>query len=173
MLASQIKHSLRAFKRQKAYMIINIIGLAIGIASSVLISLYVYHEMGYDSFNEKKEQLYRVNLMDNIGGQGGNMWATASIVGPTVAEEFPEVEAFMRIAPAGGSVIKINNQSFFLSRFRPIVVLKGAVQSGLKNVRLRKILVIKECISSWWIVIFRFLFRKSCTNKRRLLDLIF
>ncbi len=55
MLVSQIKHSLRAFKRQKAYMIINIIGLAIGIASSVLISLYVYHEMSFDSFNEKKE----------------------------------------------------------------------------------------------------------------------
>ena len=94
-------------------MIINIIGLAIGIASSVLISLYVYHEMSYDSFNEKKEQLYRVNIMENMGGQAGNTWATASIVGPTVAEEFPEVEAFMRIAPTGGSIIKINNQSFF------------------------------------------------------------
>ena len=66
-------------------MIINIIGLAIGIASSVLISLYVYHEMSYDSFNEKKEQLYRVNIMENMGGQAGNTWATASIVGPTVA----------------------------------------------------------------------------------------
>lgn len=112
MLKSLIKHSLRAFKRQKAYLIINIIGLTIGIVSSVLISLFVVHELTYDNFNENKDRLYRINLLANIGGQGGNIWATASVTGPTVAEEFPEVEAFMRIAPAGGSVIKIDNTSF-------------------------------------------------------------
>ena len=70
MLKSLIKHSLGAFKRQKSYLIINIIGLTIGIASSVLITLFVVHELTYDSFNEKKDRLYRVNLKANIGGQG-------------------------------------------------------------------------------------------------------
>ncbi len=93
-------------------MAINIIGLAIGIASSVMITLYVIHEMSYDNFNEKKDRIHRINLVANIGGQGGNIWATASVTGPTVAEEFPEVESFLRIAPAGGSVIKIENNSF-------------------------------------------------------------
>lgn len=112
MLFSLIKHSLRALKRQKAYMIINIIGLAIGIASSVLITLYVIHEMSYDNFNENKDRIYRINLMGKIGGQELNIWATASIAGPTVAEEFPEVESFLRMNGAGGSVIKIDNNSF-------------------------------------------------------------
>ena len=112
MLFSLIKHSLRALKRQKAYMIINIIGLAIGIASSVLITLYVIHEMSYDNFNENKDRIHRINLMGKIGGQELNIWATASITGPTVAEEFPEVESFLRMNGAGGSVIKIGNNSF-------------------------------------------------------------
>ena len=112
MLFSLIKHSLRALKRQKAYMIINIIGLAIGIASSVLITLYVIHEMSYDQFNENKDRIHRINLMGKIGGQELNIWATASITGPTVAEEFPEVESFLRMNGAGESVIRIDNNSF-------------------------------------------------------------
>lgn len=93
-------------------MAINIIGLAIGIASSVMITLYVIHEMSYDNFNTKKDCIYRVNLLGKIGGQEVNIWATASIIGPTIAEEFPEIESFLRLNGAGGSVVKIGNTSF-------------------------------------------------------------
>ncbi len=112
MILSLIKHSLRTFKRQKSHMIINMTGLAIGIASSVMISLYVIHELSYDRFNEKKDRIFRVNLMGKIGGQELNTWSTPSIMGPTMLSDFPEVESFLRLNGAGGSVVKIGERSF-------------------------------------------------------------
>ena len=112
MFFNYVKHSLRAFKRQKTYMIINIIGLAIGIASSVMIAMYVLHEVSYDHFNVKKDRIFRLNLYGKIGGQEIDVWATASVCGPTIAEEFPEVESYLRLSEAGGSVVKIGSTSF-------------------------------------------------------------
>jgi putative ABC transport system permease protein len=93
-------------------MVINIIGLAIGIACSVMISVYVIHEISYDHFNEKKDRIYRLNLFGKIGGQEVDIWATASVCGPTIVQDFPEVESFLRLNAAGGSVVKIGNISY-------------------------------------------------------------
>ena len=69
MLNNLLKHSIRSFKRQRAYVIINILGLAIGIACSLLITLYVINEASYDRFNEKKDRIFRVILNGKIGEQ--------------------------------------------------------------------------------------------------------
>ena len=69
MLNNLIKHSLRSFKRQRAYIIINILGLSIGIACSLLIALFVINEASYDRYNIKKDRIFRVILNGKIGGQ--------------------------------------------------------------------------------------------------------
>ena len=69
MFNNLIKHSFRSFKRQRAYVIINILGLSIGIACSLLIALFVINEASYDKFNLKKERIFRVILNGKIGGQ--------------------------------------------------------------------------------------------------------
>ena len=69
MINNIIKHSLRSFKRQRSYIIINILGLSIGIACSLLIALFVINEASYDKFNQKRDRLYRVVLDGKIGGQ--------------------------------------------------------------------------------------------------------
>jgi putative ABC transport system permease protein len=69
MFNNLIKHSLRSFKRQRAYIIINVLGLSIGIACSLLISIYVLNEASYDRFNVKKDRIFRVILNGKIGGQ--------------------------------------------------------------------------------------------------------
>ncbi len=69
MFKNLIKYSLRSFKRQRAYIIINIFGLSIGIACSLLIALYVMNEVSYDKFNTKKDRIYRLILNGKIGGQ--------------------------------------------------------------------------------------------------------
>ena len=69
MFNNLIKYSLRSFKRQRSYIIINILGLSIGIACSLLIALFVINEASYDRFNTKKDRIYRVNLDGKIGGQ--------------------------------------------------------------------------------------------------------
>ncbi len=59
MFNNLIKYSLRSFKRQRAYIIINILGLSIGIACSLLIALFVINEASYDKFNLKKDRIFR------------------------------------------------------------------------------------------------------------------
>ena len=112
MFNNLIKHSIRSFKRQRAYIIINILGLAIGIACSLLITIYVINEASYDRFNEKKDRIFRVVLNGKIGGQEITGAFTPAIMGPTLPEEFPEVEDFLRMNDVGPTVVEFDQQYF-------------------------------------------------------------
>ncbi len=117
MIKNIIKHSLRNLNRQKAYVSINIIGLSIGIACSLLISLFVINELSYDQFNTKKDRIYRVTLHGKISGQEAHVSSTASPIGPTMTQEFPEVEDFVRMNFWGETVVKYNEKSFIENNF--------------------------------------------------------
>jgi putative ABC transport system permease protein len=112
MLNNLIRHSLRSFKRQRAYIIINILGLSIGIACSLLIALYVINEASYDKFNTKKDRIFRAILNGKIGGQEITIATSAAVMGPTMLREFPEVEDFLRMSGRGPTVMEYNNQTF-------------------------------------------------------------
>ena len=112
MLNNLIKHSLRSFKRQRAYIIINIAGLSIGIACSLLITLFVINEASFDKFNTKKDRIFRVILNGKIGGQELTTSYTAAVLGPTMLKEFPEVEDFLRMSRIGPTVVEYNKQTF-------------------------------------------------------------
>jgi putative ABC transport system permease protein len=112
MFTNLFKHSLRSFKRQRSYIIINILGLSIGIACSLLIGLYVINESGYDKYNLKKDRIFRVILNGKIGGQEVTVSSTPAIMGSTLVNEFPEVEDFLRMNGQGPTVLEYNNQQF-------------------------------------------------------------
>jgi putative ABC transport system permease protein len=112
MFNNLIKYSLRSFKRQRAYIVINILGLSIGIACSLLIALYVINESGYDKYNLKKDRMFRVILNGKIGGQEITGSYTPAVMGPTLPREFPEVEGFLRMDGVGPTVVEYNKQSF-------------------------------------------------------------
>ncbi len=141
MLNNLIKHSLRSFKRQRAYIIINVLGLSIGITCSLLISLYVINEASFDKFNVKKDRIYRTILNGKIGGQEVTIATSPAIMGPTMLREFPEIEDYCRMTQIGPSVVEYLNQSFtdehileadssFFNLFS-IPVLKGDVRNLL------------------------------------------
>jgi len=112
MFKNLIKHSFRSFKRQRAYIIINIIGLSIGVACSLLIALFVINEASYDKFNTKKDRIFRTILNGKIGGQEVTISTSAAIMGPTMIREFPEIEDFLRMTGRGPTVIEYNDQVF-------------------------------------------------------------
>ena len=60
MLKNYIKIAFRNMQRQKAYSIINVSGLGIGMAACILILLFVQNELSYDSYHDKSNQIYRV-----------------------------------------------------------------------------------------------------------------
>ncbi len=112
MFKNLIKYSLRSFKRQRSYIIINILGLSIGIACSLLIALFVINEASYDSFNVKKDRIYRLILNGKIGGQEITGAFTCSPIGPTMLREFPEVEDYLRMSGRGPTIVEYEDLTF-------------------------------------------------------------
>jgi putative ABC transport system permease protein len=112
MFSNLLKYSLRSFKRQRSYIIINVLGLSIGIACSLLIALYVINEASYDKYNEKKDRIYRTILNGKIGGQEITAATSAAIMGPTLLKEFPEIEDYLRLSRRGPTVVEYNSQTF-------------------------------------------------------------
>ena len=145
MFRNLIKHSISSFKRQRSYIIINILGLSIGIACSLLIALYVINEASYDQYNVKKDRIYRTILNGKIGGQEVTVSSTPAIMGPTMVKEFPEIEDFLRMNGGGPTVMEYNNQTFTedhiieadssFFNFFSIPVLKGDVKNLLNAPR--------------------------------------
>ncbi|HAN17349.1 MAG: hypothetical protein A2X13_00700 [Bacteroidetes bacterium GWC2_33_15] len=117
MIKDTFKHSIRSFSRQKGYVLINILGLSIGIACSLLIALYVIHELSYDTFNEKSDRIYRIILDGKIGGQELQASSTATPIGPTMLQEFPEVEDYARLNIEGETIIKYEDKNFTEDKF--------------------------------------------------------
>jgi putative ABC transport system permease protein len=112
MINNILKHSLSSFKRQRAYIIINILGLSIGIACSLLITMYVINEANYDRFNEKKDRIFRVILNGKLGEQEIIGAYTPAIMGPSLPGEFPEVEDFLRMNDVGPTAVEYQQQFF-------------------------------------------------------------
>jgi len=145
MLNNLIKLSLRSFKRQRVYIIINILGLSIGIACSLLIALYVINEASYDKYNTKRDRIYRTILNGKIGGQEVTAASSPAIMGPTMVKEFPEIEDFLRMNNNGPTVLEYNNQTFTedhlveadssFFNFFSIPVLKGDLKNLLNAPR--------------------------------------
>jgi len=141
MFRNLIKHSISSFKRQRSYIIINILGLSIGIACSLLIALYVINEASYDQYNVKKDRIFRTILNGKIGGQEVTTSSSPAIMGPTMLKEFPEIEDFLRMNGRGPTVIEYNKQTFTeehiveadssFFNFFSIPVLKGDLKSLL------------------------------------------
>jgi putative ABC transport system permease protein len=141
MFKNLLKHSLRSFRRQRAYIIINILGLSIGIACSLVISLYVISEASYDKYNVKKDRIFRLILNGKIGGQEITGAYTPPPMGKTLAQEFPEVEDFLRMNGWGPTIAEYNSQTFTedhvlavdssFFNFFSIPILKGDAQNLL------------------------------------------
>lgn len=112
MIRTIIKHSLRSFNRQKVYFLINLLGLSIGIACSILIATYVSHESGYDNFHEKKDRIYRLILDGKIGEQELMVSFSAPVIGPSMLRDFPEIEEFCRFNGFGVTNFRYENQNY-------------------------------------------------------------
>ena len=119
MLWNYLKVVLRNTKRQKGYTFINIVGLAVGIACTILIFLWVKDELSFDRFHEKAERIYRVVFSTSDDGVPTN--ANGSFgVGPALKRDFPEVLETVRIRKMGQGVkryVGYNEKKYYESRF--------------------------------------------------------
>jgi putative ABC transport system permease protein len=96
MLKNYFKIALRKLKKNKLYAFVNIAGLTVGIASCLLIGLYVAHELSYDKFNKNADRIVRVTMNYNFGDAPREVSLTGTKVGPQLKRTFPSVTAFAR-----------------------------------------------------------------------------
>jgi putative ABC transport system permease protein len=100
MLNHYLKLALRSLVNNKAYSLINISGLAIGMCACLLILQYVSYELSFDSFHEKRADIYRVRNDRQAKGELVQKGvATYPFIGPGLKQDFPEIINYVRIAP--------------------------------------------------------------------------
>lgn len=106
MFKNYILTSVRQIKRQKVHATINIFGLAIGMACSLLILIWVQDEFSYDSFHKNKDRIYR--LTPELEGFE-QLAVTPAPLGKAVEQMYREVESYVRTFESGNIVFKYND----------------------------------------------------------------
>lgn len=97
MFKNYFKVAVRHLRRNKLYTAVNIFGLAIGIASCLLIGLYIQQELSFDHFHKNANRIARVTWEYNFGNAENKVAVTGTKVGPEFQRRFPEVQAFVRL----------------------------------------------------------------------------
>ena len=100
MLKNYFKITWRNLLRHKAFSAINIIGLAIGMASSALILLWIQNELSFDQFHEKKDRLYSVYNRSKFDGKLWSWETTPKMMGKMMKQDLPQVEDVARTSQA-------------------------------------------------------------------------
>jgi len=98
MVKHYFKVTFRHIRKHLLISLLNIAGLAIGIASFVLIMLYVNHELNYDKFNEHYDDIYRVAVDAKVGNTVIRQTYTPAPMPAAMYDEYPEIRAITRIA---------------------------------------------------------------------------
>lgn len=113
MLLNYFRIAFRNLWKNKLLSLINIIGLAVGMAITLLSLLYVTNEISYDRFHTQKDQIYRVIVKVESAVEGTE---TASImtagVGPSFLQEIPEVEQMVRTSNPVEGFFTYQNRNF-------------------------------------------------------------
>ncbi len=89
--------ALRNISKNRIFSLINMLGLAIGLASAILIILFIATEVSFDRFHEKSDRIYRAYVDVNIGDQKYRGALTSYTLGPTEAGNVEEIEDFVRL----------------------------------------------------------------------------
>lgn len=111
MLTNYLKIAWRNLIKNRTFSLINIFGLAIGLASFMLIALYVVDEKSYDKFHENADHIYRIHSDIKFGGNHMQMAVTSDAMGAALKADYPEVREYVRFYNSSGSkLIRKDNE---------------------------------------------------------------
>jgi len=111
MFKNYLKTAFRNLKRNKLYSSINIFGLAIGLASCLLIGVYIINELSYDKFNVNADRIVRATMEYSNAGTVSKTATTGTKPGPQFTRTFPVIENYVRTF-IGHRVIKSGSKIF-------------------------------------------------------------
>jgi putative ABC transport system permease protein len=112
MIKNYLKVALRSLWRHKFYTLINVAGLALGLAAAILIYVYVSDELSYDKQHPDAFRIYRIDAEGKLGDQIIVTANAGAPVGPAALEEFPEVANYMRFRNQGSYLVKYETKHY-------------------------------------------------------------
>lgn len=101
-----LKIAWRLLLKHKAHTLINIIGLGVGFSVSVLMMIFVFHQLSFDNFHRKSDRIFRITINGEMtDGKIISAAMTQGDVAMVVTQGLPELEHACRVYPRGGSVL--------------------------------------------------------------------
>ena len=134
MIKNYLKAAWRSLSKHKAYSVINVLGLTLGIASCLVIFLVVQYELGYDKFNTKANRIYRVTL----NAIDYNPCVSMAIV-PAMRNDFPELEEVSQVWYQQSGLVTVGQTKYdekgfaFADQYFPAVFDFGWMEGNPKT----------------------------------------
>ncbi|GAA3514270.1 ABC transporter permease [Aquimarina addita] len=145
MFKNYIKIAWRNLKKQPFFTFLNIVGLAFGIAGCLLISLYLYDELHFDTMFKDADRIHRVHVDIKFGGEENKLAVVTAPMASTLQQDFAQVEMATRFRTWGSILLRETNtevnvkelhstyaDSTFFDMFG-IELLVGDVKNALKD----------------------------------------
>jgi ABC-type antimicrobial peptide transport system permease subunit len=144
MLKNYFKVSWRSLVRYKGFSLVNISGLAIGMASAILILLLIQNTLSFDRFHEKKDRIYMLYNRAVFEGKLECWPGMPMVLAPELKKNYPQVEEFARLNGIGPFILTVGERHFealgnitdpgFLKIFS-FPLLKGNIETALGSPR--------------------------------------
>ncbi len=112
MLKNYLITACRNLIKQKGYLFINILGMAVGLASFIFISLYVMHERSFDTFHSNYENIYRIRITGQMSGQVLDQAVSAAPMARALIDDYPEIDKVVRVGKFGAWLVRYNEKRF-------------------------------------------------------------
>jgi putative ABC transport system permease protein len=106
MIQNYLKIAWRNLRKHSFYSFLNIFGLSLGLASCLLITLYVVEELSYDRFFENADRIYRIDADIKFGGPEMKLAVASDPMGFTLKRDYPQVEAVTRLRERGSYLVR-------------------------------------------------------------------
>lgn len=120
MFKNYFKIAFRNIFKNKLFSLINILGLAVGIACAIVILLFVQDELSYDQFHSKKDRIVRVTRewLNQDGESNLHLARVAPPIGTLLINDYPQtIERMVRILSDYNTKLKYNNKIFIEEKF--------------------------------------------------------
>lgn len=121
MFKNYLKITLRNLRKSKVNSFINISGLAVSIACSLFMLLWIQDELSYDRYHKNADRIYRIASKALFHGQEANIASSSSAMGPTMVSDYPEIVNVVRftsasIIPDRNTLIRFKDIEFYEQR---------------------------------------------------------
>ncbi|NOR14896.1 MAG: FtsX-like permease family protein, partial [Candidatus Aminicenantes bacterium] len=113
MFKNHLKVALRVVKRHRAFSFINIAGLSLGLAASLLLGIYLKHELSFDRHHKKAERIYRVCARVGVTDEFRGAWTTPPMAAAMKAE-LPEIQETVRLSIWPRTILVNSQEKSFL-----------------------------------------------------------